>query len=116
MLRAEFLDAMTFGDVCLLDLFTENVRDIQVTKMHDSINNCLPVKEQKETFVQEMFNAIAGRYDLMNSLMSFGRDKAWRKFTIRCADLKPGGHGLDVCCGTGCLPLNWHELPVVTEG
>jgi len=74
--------------------------------MHDSRNNnCLPSKEQKETFVQEMFNAIAGRYDLMNSLMSFGRDKAWRKFTIRCAELKPGDHGLDVCCGTGMLAI-----------
>jgi demethylmenaquinone methyltransferase / 2-methoxy-6-polyprenyl-1,4-benzoquinol methylase len=73
--------------------------------MHKPTRNNLPQKEQKETFVQEMFNAIAGRYDVMNSLMSFGLDKGWRKFAVRCAGLKPGGHGLDVCCGTGMLAI-----------
>jgi len=67
--------------------------------------NCLPLKEQKETFVQEMFNAIAGRYDLMNVVMSFGLDRAWRRFTIQCANLKPGDNALDICCGTGMLTI-----------
>lgn len=67
--------------------------------------NMLPPQEQKESFVQEMFNGIAGRYDLMNSLMSFGLDKGWRQFTVRRAELKSGGHGLDVCCGTGMLAI-----------
>lgn len=65
----------------------------------------LPNKENKEKFVREMFNSIAGRYDVMNTLMSFGLDKSWRKLTVSLAGLKPNGHGLDVCCGTGMLTM-----------
>jgi demethylmenaquinone methyltransferase / 2-methoxy-6-polyprenyl-1,4-benzoquinol methylase len=72
---------------------------------HNTTSNYLSTKELKETYVHEMFNAIAGRYDLMNFLMSFGLDKTWREFTVRCADIKPAGHGLDVCCGTGMLAI-----------
>lgn len=63
----------------------------------------LPSKENKENYVREMFNTIAGRYDLMNTLMSLGLDKSWRKFTVERSELKAGGVGLDVCCGTGML-------------
>ncbi len=65
----------------------------------------LPSKENKEKFVRDMFNSIARRYDIMNTLMSFGLDKSWRKFTVRRSGLKPGGSGLDVCCGTGMLSM-----------
>ena len=73
--------------------------------MAKQTENMLPSKEEKETFVQEMFNRIAGRYDLMNTLMSFGLDKGWRKFTVKRAEIKTGGHALDVCCGTGMITL-----------
>lgn len=65
----------------------------------------LPSRENKENFVREMFNSIARRYDLMNTLMAFGQDKSWRKFTVKRSELKPGGHGLDICCGTGMLTM-----------
>jgi demethylmenaquinone methyltransferase/2-methoxy-6-polyprenyl-1,4-benzoquinol methylase len=57
--------------------------------------------EQKARYVSGMFARIAGRYDLMNMLMSFGRDAAWRSFTVNKARLKPGGLALDVATGTG---------------
>jgi demethylmenaquinone methyltransferase / 2-methoxy-6-polyprenyl-1,4-benzoquinol methylase len=65
----------------------------------------LPNKEEKERYVQEMFNKIAKRYDLMNTLMTFGLDKGWREFTVKHSELKPGGNALDVCCGTGMLSM-----------
>ena len=59
----------------------------------------------KARYVQEMFTRIARRYDLMNSLMTFGRHQAWRRVAARMADSPPGGFALDVATGTGDLAL-----------
>jgi demethylmenaquinone methyltransferase/2-methoxy-6-polyprenyl-1,4-benzoquinol methylase len=50
-----------------------------------------------------MFGRIAGRYDLLNHLLSFNLDKRWRARTVkRVSDLlTPGARALDLCCGTG---------------
>lgn len=48
-----------------------------------------------------MFGRIAGRYDLMNHLMSFGRDQAWRREVVRRAAPPQGGRLLDIGSGTG---------------
>jgi demethylmenaquinone methyltransferase/2-methoxy-6-polyprenyl-1,4-benzoquinol methylase len=53
--------------------------------------------------VQEMFARIAGRYDLMNRLMTFGQDMRWRREVIRRAALPPGASLLDLGAGTGDL-------------
>jgi demethylmenaquinone methyltransferase/2-methoxy-6-polyprenyl-1,4-benzoquinol methylase len=55
--------------------------------------------------VQRMFARIAHRYDLMNRLMTGGRDKAWRREVIRRAGLPPRGRLLDIGAGTGDLAL-----------
>jgi demethylmenaquinone methyltransferase/2-methoxy-6-polyprenyl-1,4-benzoquinol methylase len=59
----------------------------------------------KEDYVHDLFESIAHRYDLLNTLLTFNRDKAWRRFAARQTGLKPGGQALDVCCGTGMLTL-----------
>jgi len=59
----------------------------------------------KEEYVHAVFSSIAHRYDLLNTALSFNRDKYWRRFAVEHAGLKPGGKGLDVCCGTGMLAL-----------
>ena len=61
--------------------------------------------KNKEEYVHSVFSSIAHRYDLLNTTLSFNRDKYWRKFTIEHSGLGPGGRGLDVCCGTGMLTL-----------
>lgn len=61
--------------------------------------------KDKSTYVQDTFNSIAKRYDLMNTLMSFGLDKGWRKKAVLTVEAKPGMHIVDVCCGTGQLSL-----------
>jgi demethylmenaquinone methyltransferase/2-methoxy-6-polyprenyl-1,4-benzoquinol methylase len=52
-----------------------------------------------------MFDRIAGRYDLLNSLMTAGLHHSWRKRAADRAELNPGDSALDVCCGTGDLAL-----------
>lgn len=58
---------------------------------------------EKPAAVRRMFAAIAGRYDLMNRLMTFGRDDHWRRLAIGQARLPKGGGLLDVGAGTGGL-------------
>lgn len=56
--------------------------------------------QAKARYVRAMFGRIARRYDLLNHLMSFGRDQAWRQYAARLAGLPPGGLALDVATGT----------------
>ncbi|MDW7674390.1 MAG: demethylmenaquinone methyltransferase [Bacillota bacterium] len=65
----------------------------------------LPSKEEKASYVQGMFDSIAARYDLLNSIMSFGFDKSWRRFAVKRAEPKAGGNCLDICCGTGMITM-----------
>jgi demethylmenaquinone methyltransferase / 2-methoxy-6-polyprenyl-1,4-benzoquinol methylase len=51
--------------------------------------------------VRAMFDRISPSYDLMNRLMSAGRDGRWRALGVRASGVRPGDHALDVCCGTG---------------
>lgn len=61
--------------------------------------------KDKATYVKETFNSIAGHYDLMNTFMSLGMDKRWRRIAVQRVGAKPGMHILDVCCGTGQLSM-----------
>jgi demethylmenaquinone methyltransferase/2-methoxy-6-polyprenyl-1,4-benzoquinol methylase len=52
-----------------------------------------------------MFASIAGRYDLLNHLLSLNIDRLWRRFTTRAVPPEPGVPVLDCCTGTGDLAL-----------
>ncbi|MBI5828330.1 MAG: class I SAM-dependent methyltransferase [Chloroflexi bacterium] len=52
-------------------------------------------------YVQSMFARVAGKYDLMNRLMTGGQDLRWRKMVIALAALPSGGALLDLGTGTG---------------
>ncbi len=68
--------------------------------------------QDKARRVRDMFGAIAGRYDLMNRLMTGGRDAAWRREAVVLAALPAGGRALDVGTGTGdFLPLLANAAP-----
>lgn len=58
-------------------------------------------QESKEKRVHEVFEKIYGKYDKMNSIISFQRHKAWRKDVMKQMKVHPGARCLDVCCGTG---------------
>jgi demethylmenaquinone methyltransferase / 2-methoxy-6-polyprenyl-1,4-benzoquinol methylase len=53
----------------------------------------------------EMFDAIAGRYDLLNRILSLGLDQGWRRSAVRALDVRPGSAVLDVATGTGDMAL-----------
>jgi len=58
-------------------------------------------ESEKEAYVEGLFSAIAPRYDLLNTVLSLTRHKAWRRFAVSESGLSLGGRALDVCCGTG---------------
>jgi demethylmenaquinone methyltransferase/2-methoxy-6-polyprenyl-1,4-benzoquinol methylase len=55
----------------------------------------------KEEKVHYVFERIAKNYDLMNSVLSVGFHKRWRKITMRKMNIRPGQSAIDVCTGTG---------------
>lgn len=63
-------------------------------------------KQDKEQFVHQVFESIAPKYDVMNSVLSFRRHKAWRKFTMEKMKVKSEQSAIDVCCGTGDWTLS----------
>lgn len=58
---------------------------------------------EKAGRVREVFDSVAGRYDVMNDLMSAGLHRAWKAFAVRQAALRPGMKVLDIAGGTGDL-------------
>lgn len=63
----------------------------------------LPQGEEKGRRVRDMFDAIAGRYDLVNRVMTFGMDVGWRRRAVRQLRLPGGALVADLACGTGDL-------------
>jgi demethylmenaquinone methyltransferase/2-methoxy-6-polyprenyl-1,4-benzoquinol methylase len=57
--------------------------------------------------VAAMFDAIAGRYDLLNDLLSAGQVRLWRRAVVRIAGVGPGERVLDLAAGTGTSSLTF---------
>ena len=57
----------------------------------------------KTGLVSEVFHSVAGRYDLMNDLMSFGLHRVWKYFAAEQSAVRVGGRVLDLAGGTGDL-------------
>ncbi len=60
---------------------------------------------EKSSRIQHMFSRIARRYDLMNRVMTMGRDQAWRRLAARELQLPANALCLDLATGTGDLAL-----------
>jgi len=59
--------------------------------------------------VRAMFDRIAPGYDRANTVLSFGRDRTWRRRAANAAAPPRGGAALDVACGTGQLTLELRD-------
>jgi len=58
---------------------------------------------EKAKRVEQVFDRVAQRYDLMNDLMSFGLHRLWKMFAVSVARIRPGERVLDVASGSGDL-------------
>jgi demethylmenaquinone methyltransferase/2-methoxy-6-polyprenyl-1,4-benzoquinol methylase len=58
-------------------------------------------EDQKEGLVREVFSSVAGKYDLMNDLMSGGVHRLWKDAMVEWLNPQPGWRVLDVAGGTG---------------
>src|SRR5438093_5237787 len=57
--------------------------------------------DQRAARVNDLFAAIAPRYDLINDLQSLGLHRYWKRRLLQLARVRPGERALDLCCGTG---------------
>jgi demethylmenaquinone methyltransferase/2-methoxy-6-polyprenyl-1,4-benzoquinol methylase len=58
-------------------------------------------EDEKAHKVAGVFSAVAGRYDVMNDLMSAGLHRLWKRFAVQLSGVRPGDRVLDVAGGTG---------------
>ena len=63
----------------------------------------MPTGKERSLLVREMFDRIAHRYDLLNTVMTAGLNRLWNRRVVDAASLNPGGTALDLACGTGSL-------------
>ncbi|MFO7602583.1 MAG: bifunctional demethylmenaquinone methyltransferase/2-methoxy-6-polyprenyl-1,4-benzoquinol methylase UbiE [Gammaproteobacteria bacterium] len=66
--------------------------------------------DEKAAKVAEVFHSVAGKYDLMNDLMSMGIHRVWKRYTIELATVTPGMRILDLAGGTGDLAAKFSRL------
>ncbi len=69
----------------------------------------VPVSE-KARHVAEVFHSVAGKYDLMNDLMSMGIHRLWKWFTVNNSGVRRGARVLDLAGGTGDLTRKFSEM------
>src|SRR5919199_460125 len=72
-----------------------------------------PAAERTAQGVRRMFDRVAPRYDLANTVFSLGQDRGWRRAAARATRLAAGEVAADVACGTGALT---RELEALAPG
>ena len=65
---------------------------------------------EKQGRVGAVFTSVAGKYDLMNDVMSFGVHHLWKRFTLEMCGFRPGHKVLDLAGGTGDLALKEAQM------
>ena len=72
--------------------------------------------EPRAAKVNDLFAAIARRYDLLNDLQSFGLHRRWKRRVAALAAAAPGARALDLCCGTGDIAFALAQQGAETTG
>jgi len=66
--------------------------------------------EEKVRKVAGVFHSVAGKYDLMNDLMSMGIHRLWKRYTLDMSGVRRGDHVLDLAGGTGDLAEKFSRM------
>jgi demethylmenaquinone methyltransferase/2-methoxy-6-polyprenyl-1,4-benzoquinol methylase len=66
-------------------------------RMHESLSTA----DGKRRYVRSLFATIADRYDFITVVLSYGRDRAWKRRLVRSAQPCAGLRALDLATGTG---------------
>ena len=64
-------------------------------------------RSQKRVMVREVFDSVAGKYDVMNDLMSLGVHRLWKHDFVQALDPRPTSTLLDLAGGTGDITFGW---------
>lgn len=83
--------------------------------MTKSLRDRLATPDGKRQYVRRLFATIADRYDVVTVVLSYGRDRAWKRRLVTEAALAPGERVLDLATGTGdiAFAMNAGQADVV---
>lgn len=66
-------------------------------------------KDKKQNLVQNVFDSVAPKYDIMNDVLSFGVHRAWKVYSVIVSGVKKGDYVLDIAGGTGDLSYKFNK-------
>ncbi|MGI9213292.1 MAG: bifunctional demethylmenaquinone methyltransferase/2-methoxy-6-polyprenyl-1,4-benzoquinol methylase UbiE [Methylococcaceae bacterium] len=66
-------------------------------------------RDDKAKLVRAVFDSVAGKYDLMNDLMSMGIHRVWKRLALQLSHVRPGERVLDLAGGTGDMTRLFHQ-------
>ena len=80
------------------------------------LRDALATETAKAVYVRRLFATIAGRYDLITRLLSFGLDQRWKARLVTLAAPVPGMRALDLASGTGDIASAFAEAGCEVTG
>lgn len=81
-----------------------------------SLREVVAAPEAKHRYARRLFATIADRYDLITVVLSYGRDRAWKRRLVRMAQVRPGLRVLDLATGTGDIAYLLHDAGALVVG
>src|SRR5262245_35515095 len=79
-------------------------------------NRYFEAGEQRAAKVNDLFAAVAPRYDLIHDLQSFGLHRLWKRRLVHLAEPAAGKRAVDLCCGTGDVAFALARAGCVVTG
>jgi len=74
-----------------------------------SLREAVATADGKRRYVRTLFATIADRYDLLTVILSYGRDRVWKRRLVSLAGTAPGARVLDLATGTGDIAYLFHD-------